>query len=102
MISNVLSKVVFDLDHYLNGPLWDETYAREIRERIIHARDEADEFRSVLEMPPSAIRAAGDRYDQTGSTRSEWIAWMMSEESAVTPALFLSKGRSDAAGRSVR
>jgi hypothetical protein len=88
MISDILSRTVGELDHYLSDPIWDETYAGEIRERLIRLRDEADNLRSVLDAPPAVIPAADDHPDQTDPVCGGWIDRMMAEESAVEPPFF--------------
>lgn len=52
MISDVLYQAVDDFDHYLNDPIWDDTYTGEIRERIIRLRNEAEYLRGLLDVPP--------------------------------------------------
>jgi hypothetical protein len=54
MISDILSRTVTDLDHYLNDVNFDRTYGGEAREGLIRLRDEADN-RCVLDLPPDAI-----------------------------------------------
>jgi hypothetical protein len=82
MISDILSEVVTNLDHYLNDPIYSTAYSGETRERLLRLRHDADELRSTLDVPPPSPPAADDRSDQTGSTRSEMIDRMMSIETA--------------------
>lgn len=91
MIADILSEMVKRLDHYLNDSDFNHTYDGETRERIIRLRNEADELRSVLDAPPVVISPVDVRSDQTGSALREWIAWMLSDESAVIPAFFSQK-----------
>jgi hypothetical protein len=80
MISDILSQMVVDLDHYLTDSTFDHVYVGETRERIIRLRNEADDLRSVLDMPPVAIPAAEDRPHETDAASSGWIDRMMSDE----------------------
>ena len=52
MISDILSQMIDDLDHYLVNPDYDDTYKGELRERIIRLRGEAEYIRAVLDTPP--------------------------------------------------
>jgi hypothetical protein len=52
MISDILSECVTDLDHYLNCPTFDDVYERELRDRIIRLRNEAEYLRGLLDVPP--------------------------------------------------
>jgi hypothetical protein len=56
MISDILSTMVIDLDHYLTDPTFDHVYFGDTRERIIRLRDEADNIRVSLDVPPNEIR----------------------------------------------
>jgi hypothetical protein len=91
MISDIISQTVVDLDRYLTDPNFDGTYTGEVRERVIRLRDEADNLRAVLDIRPVLIPPADGHSHQTGSARRAWIAWMMSDESAVTPPFFTQK-----------
>jgi hypothetical protein len=52
VINDILSQAVVDLEYYLNNPNFDGTYSRELRERIIRLRDEAEYIRVVLDTHP--------------------------------------------------
>jgi|ERR1700733_5363761 hypothetical protein len=91
MISDILSRMVTDLDYYLNDANFHGTYGGETRERLVRLRNEADDLRLVLDTLPDAIPAAGDGPDQTASKMSKFIDWMMSDESAVIPPIFSQK-----------
>ena len=51
MISDILCKMVEDLDRYLNDPRYDSMYRGALRERIIRVRDDAEYIRFVLDTP---------------------------------------------------
>jgi hypothetical protein len=109
MISDILSQIVVDLDHYLTDPTFDHVYIGDNRERLFRLRDEADNIRAVLDMPPNEIPppeavlsaeidvtgTSGDQDQEvsqdTRSARQKWIAWMMSDESAEIPPIFSQK-----------
>jgi hypothetical protein len=91
MISDIISQLVLDLDHYLTDPDIDDTYSGETRDGIIRLRDEADNLRSALDKPSVVIPAADDNPDGPRSARSEWIAWMMSDASAAISPIFSQK-----------
>ena len=77
MISDILSRAVVDLDHYLTDPNFDGTYIGDRRERVIRLRDEADSLRAILDMSPAEISVANDHTHQTDPERSKLIASMM-------------------------
>jgi hypothetical protein len=108
MISDILSQMVDDLDHYFRNPDFDHVYIGDTRERIIRLRDEADNIRAVLDTPPDEIpppeaalcaeievtQTSGDQDQKCPDTRSAtqvWIDWMMSDESAEIPPIFSQK-----------
>jgi hypothetical protein len=80
MISDILFQLVLDLDHYLTDPDFDHVYVGETRDAIIRLRDEADNLRSALDRPPVVIPPADEHPDHAGSTGSEVVAQMMSDE----------------------
>ena len=82
MISDILSQLVINLDHYLLDPNFDHIYSGEIRKQILGLRDEADRLRGVLDTNPDENAPTNDRQQPSNSTK-EWIDWMMSDESAV-------------------
>jgi len=90
--------MVIDLDNYLTNADFDHVYIGDTRERIIRLRDEADNIRAALDMPPDeisppeAVLSAEIEVTKTGgqdqrdpqdtrSARQEMIARMMSDES---------------------
>lgn len=82
MISDIPSQAAMNIDHYLSQPDFDHVYVGEIRERLVTLRDEANDLRAELDLPPVAITAADDPPRQTGSTRSELVDRMMADETA--------------------
>jgi hypothetical protein len=83
MISDIISQTVVDLDRYLTDPNFDGTYTGEVRERVIRLRDEADNLRAVLDLPPAEISVANDHTHQTDPERSKLVAAMMLDDPAV-------------------
>ncbi len=81
MISDVLSQVVADLDRYLSDPEFDNVHVGETRQRLRRLCDDADNLRSVLDMPPVPAPTADDGPQQADTTPSI-VDRMMSEETA--------------------
>jgi hypothetical protein len=81
MISDILSQTVADIDRYLNDPDIDCIYSGETREQLIRLRDQADDLRSALDMPPGRAPATDASPQQTGSAPS-MVDRMMSTETA--------------------
>ena len=52
MISDILFECVVELDTYLNSQTYDGRYQRDLRERIIGLRNEAEYIRVILDVPP--------------------------------------------------
>ena len=46
-----MPETVFNMDHYLNNPLYDDMYTGELRERIVRVRNEAESIRMLLDVP---------------------------------------------------
>jgi siroheme synthase (precorrin-2 oxidase/ferrochelatase) len=58
MISDVLSSAVDDLDFYLKEPVYKDTYAGKMRERIKAVRNEMNAIRILLDKFPTKKRVA--------------------------------------------
>jgi hypothetical protein len=84
MISDILSECVTDLDHYLNCPTFDDVYERELRDRIIRLRNEAEYLRGLLDVPPG-VRLPSEvvlleRIDAQRSLRVEDRCYVLASE----------------------
>lgn len=56
MISDVLSEAVAEMDRYLNGAVWADTYTDQTREEIVALRTLMDAARRRLDTPPAPVR----------------------------------------------
>src|ERR1700722_19033832 len=81
MISDIPSQMAVDLDRYLTDPDFGHVYVEDTREQLLRSRDEADDLRSVLDMPPGRAPATDASPQQTGSAPS-MVDRMMSTETA--------------------
>src|ERR1700722_11584262 len=81
MISDILSQMAVDLDRYLTDPDFGHVYVEDTRAQLLRFRDEADDLRSVLDMPPGRAPAADASPQQTDSAPS-MVDRMMSDETA--------------------
>jgi hypothetical protein len=96
MISDILSQMIDDLDHYLVNPDYDDTYKGELRERIIRLRGEAEYIRAVLDTPPCEPsppetvlqeRSVTDQHEKF----QKYLEWMMSDETGKRHPFFSQK-----------
>jgi hypothetical protein len=78
MISDVLSEVVPELDHYLNDEFYNDSYTGELRAAIIEVRDQARALMVTLDTFPGAkpeYRQVQDTHLAKVMTASEYAAW---------------------------
>jgi hypothetical protein len=84
MISDILSEGVTDLDHYLNCPTFDDVHERELRDRIIRLRNEAEYLKCLLDVPPGARLPSEvvllERIDAQRSLRVEDRCYVLASE----------------------
>jgi len=78
MISDVLSQVVPEIDHYLNDEVFKECYEGELRTAITELRDQARAIMVTLDTFPGAspeYRQEQDAHLAKVMTATEYAAW---------------------------
>jgi hypothetical protein len=80
MISDILKKLIEEINICLNDPKFDVMYCVAYHERIGRFRDEAEWVRGVLDTSLGEIPLPNDHQDSKISARRKWIDWMMSDD----------------------